>query len=330
MTPPSAPSSPDRRRTVVAALERRQVPLYLGALALGMAVGWRWDGAAGGFETAITPCLMVLLFATFLAVPFARLREPFRDGRFLGAALLLNFAVVPAVVGGLSRFVAHDRALLIGVLLVLLTPCIDYVVVFTRLAGGDAARLLAAAPLLMLVQMMCLPALLALFGGGDVVGDIDWAPFARAFVLFIVIPLGLAVLAQRAARRGGAAEAAVTTTESLMVPVMVITLAVIAASQASTVIAHADRLGRVIPVFVAFLVVMPLLGALLGRAFHLGTPARRALVFTGSTRNSLVVLPLALSLPTALDLAAVVVVTQTLVELIAMVIMVRAVPRRIR
>jgi ACR3 family arsenite efflux pump ArsB len=51
-----------------------------------------------------------------------------------------------------------------------------------------------------------------------------------------------------------------------------------------------------------------------------------ALVFSGATRNSLVVLPLALALPASLSLAPVVVVTQTLVELVGMVIYVRLVP----
>jgi ACR3 family arsenite transporter len=53
-------------------------------------------------------------------------------------------------------------------------------------------------------------------------------------------------------------------------------------------------------------------------------------VFSGATRNSLVVLPLALALPASLSLAPVVVVTQTLVELIGMVIFVRLVPRLVR
>ena len=50
-------------------------------------------------------------------------------------------------------------------------------------------------------------------------------------------------------------------------------------------------------------------------------------VFSGATRNSLVVLPLRLALPAAFDLAPLVVVTQTLVELVAMVVFVRLVPR---
>ena len=42
---------------------------------------------------------------------------------------------------------------------------------------------------------------------------------------------------------------------------------------------------------------------------------------------SLLVLPLALALPAAFDLAPLAVVTQTLVELVAMVVLVRLVPR---
>ena len=47
------------------------------------------------------------------------------------------------------------------------------------------------------------------------------------------------------------------------------------------------------------------------------------------TRNSLVVLPLALALPEGLEIAALAVVTQTMVELVAMVILVKLVPRLI-
>ena len=59
-------------------------------------------------------------------------------------------------------------------------------------------------------------------------------------------------------------------------------------------------------------------------------PSRRAATFSGVTRNSLVVLPLALALPASFALTPLVVVTQTLVELVAMVVMVAGVPRLIR
>mgnify|MGYP003350326503 CR=1 FL=1 len=55
--------------------------------------------------------------------------------------------------------------------------------------------------------------------------------------------------------------------------------------------------------------------------------AARATVFSGATRNSLVVLPLALALPAPLGLASTVVVAQTLVEVVGMIVLVLVVPR---
>ena len=101
----------------------------------------------------------------------------------------------------MSRIVAQDQVLLVGVLFVLLTPCVDYVIVFTGLAGGAKDRLLAAAPLLMLAQMLLLVPYLWIFVGTGFVDDVDFAPFLDAFVLLIALPLAAAGLTQAAAAR---------------------------------------------------------------------------------------------------------------------------------
>jgi ACR3 family arsenite efflux pump ArsB len=72
---------------------------------------------------------------------------------------------------------------------------------------------------------------------------------------------------------------------------------------------------------------MALLGALVGRLLRFPAGDGRALLFSGITRNSLVVLPVALALGPAYAAAPVVVVTQTLVEVVGMVVAVRVVPR---
>ena len=311
--------------STVAWLERHQIALYIAAIAAGGGIGVSWS-PAHHLEVAIYPVLGLLLYATFLGVPFASIGKALRDGRFLAAVLLLNFAVVPVVAYGLSRFVADRPALLFGVLLVLLTPCIDYVIVFSGLAGGASARLLAAAPLLMLAQILLLPVYLLLFIGPEGVAVVDVGPFAEAFLLLIVVPLAAAAATQalaRSSRVGRGLESAMLTA---MVPLMMATLLVVVASQAGTVRTQASQLLVLVPIYTAFLVVMALLGMGAGKLFGLDVPSRRALVFSGATRNSLVVLPLALALPASLSLAPVVVVTQTLVELIGMVIYVRLVP----
>ncbi|MEE1652020.1 bile acid:sodium symporter [Brachybacterium sp. J144] len=314
-------------RAIVERMERHQIPLYLAGLALGAVVGLAAPAAAPGAERAVTGVLALLLYATFLGLPLERIGGALRDRRFLGTLLLTNFVLVPLVVWPLSRLVADDRALLIGVLLVLLTPCIDYVIVFTGLAGGDAERLVAASPLLMLGQMLLLPAVLWLLAGGEVARAIDLAPFLEAFGLLIVLPLLAAALTRRASARSRLARRVGRGMQDAMVPLMVATLAVVVASQIAGV---GDRLGdllRTVPVYVLFAAVMGAFGLLAGRLARLDVPGRRALVLSGVTRNSLVVLPLALALPAAYDLAPLAVVTQTLVELVILVVLVRLLPR---
>ncbi len=188
-------------RRLVTWWDRHQVALYLAAILLGVVIGVFVPGAAATFAVATNPVLGLLLFATFLGVPLIEVGRSFRDLRFLGTVLVVNFVVVPIVAFGLSRFVADDRGLLIGVLLVLLTPCVDYVIVFTGLAGGARARLLAATPLLMLLQIVLLPVYLLLFAGSEAVEYVQLGPFLEAFVLLIVLPLAAASLVQVFARR---------------------------------------------------------------------------------------------------------------------------------
>lgn len=311
----------------VAWWDQRQVPLFIAAIILGGLTGVAAPGIAPALTTAINPVLALLLFATFLGVPLIEVGRSFRDVRFLGTVLVVNFVIVPLVVFGLSRFVADDRGLLIGVLLVLLTPCIDYVIVFTGLAGGARARLLAAAPVLMFLQIVLLPVYLLLFAGRDAVGLIKIEPFVAAFVVLIAAPLAAAAIVQALARRHRSGRAIERVLAGAMVPLMMATLAVVIGSQIAVVGSEARALLRVVPLYVAFLAVMVVIGLRAGRAAHLDVPATRAVMFAGSTRNSLVVLPLALALPTSLALAPLAVVTQTLVELVGMVILVRLVPR---
>lgn len=314
-------------RGVVAGMERHQVAVYLGAIVAGAVVGWLAPGAGPGLEHVINPVLGALLYVTFLQVPARDLVRSLRDGRFLAAALVVNFVVVPLVVAAMFAFLPADQAVRLGVLLVLLTPCVDYVIVFSGLAGGSSRRLLAVTPLLLIAQMLLLPVFLLVFLGSGLADAVEAGPFVRAFIVLIVIPLALAWATQAWA---GRRRAGVVVTEALgavMVPLMAATLFVVIASQVPKLGEDfADVIG-VVPFYVLFLVVMAFAGLAVARLFRLDVAAGRAVVFTGATRNSLVVLPLALALPDRLAIAAVVVVTQTLVEVLGMVAYVRLVPR---
>jgi ACR3 family arsenite efflux pump ArsB len=307
-------------------LERHQVAIYLGAVAAGVLVGLGAPWADDAFEAAIYPVLGALLYATFLQVPFTALRAAFSDRRFLMAALGLNFIVVPPIAFALSRLAPDGTAVELGVLMVLLTPCIDYVIVFTRLAGGSDERLIAATPLLMLAQVALLPLYLWLFLGPELADAIEPGPFIEAFALLIAVPLALAWATQAWAARTRTGTRVKRAIDRTPVALMALTLLVVVASQFPRVRDDIDAVAGVVPLYVAFLLVMAGAGLALGRTLRFDAAGSRALVFTGATRNSLVVLPLALALGDAYALTAAVIVTQTLVELLGMVAYVRVVP----
>ncbi|GAA1503016.1 arsenic resistance protein [Sphaerisporangium rubeum] len=312
---------------LVAAMERHQVAVYLGALAAGALIGWASPAAGPILEHAINPVLAALLYVTFLQVPAAELLRSLRSGRFLAAALTVNFLVVPLAVAAMFTFLPQDQAVRLGVLLVLLTPCVDYVIVFSGLAGGDSRRLLAATPLLLIAQMALLPLYLLLFMGSGLADVVEPAPFLEAFAILIVVPLTLAWLTQAWATHRPSGEKTANAMGTTMVPLMAATLLTVVASQIPKLGGNLTDVARVIPFYVFFLIVMPLAALALSRLFRLDPPSGRALIFTGATRNSLVVLPLALSLPDHLAIAPLVVVTQTLIEVLGMVLYVRLIPR---
>lgn len=311
----------------VAALERHQVMLYLAASALGILGGVLFPGARL-LEPAITPLLALLLLLTFLGVPFTRIAGQVRNLRFLSVLLGVNFLVVPLLVYVLTRPLSDDPTLIIAVALVLLAPCIDYVVVFTGVAGGDRLGLLAATPLLMVLQMALLPVYLPLMTGDPQLLALDPQPFLSALLFLIILPLGAALGIQLWGRSSARITVIADRGSWLMVPVMMLVLAVVLATFSGEIREHLGDLLRVIPIFLLFIVVIVPVAVFLGRGVRLEIPAMTAIAMSAATRNSLVVLPLALALPGGN--APLIVTAQTLVELLAMLALIRVLPALLR
>ena len=308
-------------------LEHHQIPLYFITVLLAATFGLLAPSSANGLGALVTPAIAVLMYAMFLQIPFLELRQGWGNKRFLSALLLVNFILVPLLVWALTRGLVAHPALLLGALLVLLTPCIDYVVVFTHMGKGDSRLMLAATPVLLLVQLALLPVYLGLMLGPQSGVVVEAGPFVEAFLMLIVVPMVLAVGTTALARSSTVINAWNNAWAWLPVPAMALVLWVVIGSQITSVVRDIGLLLPVIPVYVGFLVLAPLLGMLASRLFALPAVTARAVTFSASTRNSLVVLPLALALPEDVrGLAATVVILQTLVELVGELIYIRLIP----
>ncbi|WP_346265422.1 arsenic resistance protein [Hydrogenophaga intermedia] len=307
-------------------LEHHQIIIYFAAVVVAAAVALLVPGT-DALEGAINPALALMLFVTFLQVPLADLGRAFTRIRFLGALLTTNFLIVPLLVALLVQFLPADPMVRLGVLFVLLTPCIDYVVTFSHIGRADARLLLAATPTLLIAQMLLLPAYLRVFLGDAAAELVHLGPFVHAFVWLIAIPLVLAALVQLWAARSGAGQRVAAGLGLLPVPATALVLFVVVAAMVPQLGAAIEPALRVIPLYVAFAVVAPLIGWTVARLSRLDAPAGRAVAFSAGTRNSLVVLPLALAVPGAIPVLPAIIVTQTMVELVASVIYMRLIPR---
>lgn len=308
-------------------VERRQVWIYLAAILAGLGLGLLLPGAAAHLEAALWPLLGILIFVTFTQVPLIHLPEAFRDRRFMGAILAGNFVIVPLIVAGLLALLPADPAVRLGVLLVLLVPCTDWYITFTHLAGGDTGRAIAATPVNLIVQMALLPVYLWLFMGSAFLEIFAVGPIVTVFLTLIVVPLVAAWLLDRWAEGRSGQDVVIDRLAWLPVPLLALVVFLISASQVQTVTESLTVLPQVVSVFVGFLVLALLAGLAITRVLNLPPRAGRALIFSLGTRNSFVVLPLALALPQEWRLAVVVIVFQSLVELFGMLAYLKAVPR---
>lgn len=310
-------------------LEANQVVIYLAAILVGLFVGSASPTSGALLESTLWPLLGILLYTTFTQVPLAHLRDAFADSRFLTAAIVGNFVVVPLAVWGLLALTPDDPAIRLGVLMVLLVPCTDWFITFTHLGGGDTKRAIAFSPVSLLLQIILLPAYLWIFFGDGFAVTVARGEMLWAFVGLILTPLIAAFLTEQWVEQGSGRSSVVERLAWCPVPLLAIVVFVIAASQVRLVMESGPWLRHLLIVFTVFLVLAGAAARLLGSLFRLPPRQGRVLAFSLGTRNSFVVLPLALALPASFEPAVVVIVFQSLVELLGMVAYLWWVPKKL-
>ncbi|KFC08492.1 arsenical resistance protein [Trabulsiella guamensis ATCC 49490] len=307
-------------------LEQRQVFIYFTAVAVAVLVALLVPGTER-LMWLVNPALAFMLFVTFLQVPIIELGKAITQLRFLAALLLTNFIAIPLLVTALLILLPDEPFLHLGVLLVLLCPCIDYVVTFSQLGRADARLLLAATPALLIVQILLLPLYLNVFLGERAAEYAQPEPFLHAFLWLIAVPLAAAVLVQWWAKGNEHGSRVSDTFGLLPVPATALVLFVVVVSVVPQMGSSVNAALHVVPVYLLYAIIAPLLGWSITRLFRLETAAGRAVAFSAGTRNSLVILPLALAVPGAIPVLPAVIVTQTLVELVTELIYIRVMPR---
>lgn len=160
--------------------------------ALGLLLG---KNAAFGKASAafIEPFLMALLYVLFLGVDVRKILASFRNVRYTFTATAINFILTPVVAFLLGKiFFASSADIRLGLLMLLVTPCTDWYLVFTKLSKGNVELNVSILPWNLVLQVVLLPVYLLLFMGSEVSVGV-WKLLGSVF-LVLAIPFGLSVL----------------------------------------------------------------------------------------------------------------------------------------
>ncbi len=262
-------------------------------LALGYLTGF------GNFSVhLIEPFLMVLLYFVFLSVDGKKFRDSFRNLKFTATAAAVNFVWTPIFSFLLGiLFFRNVIDLQMGLMMLLVTPCTDWYLIFTGLAGGNVELGASILPLNLLLQILLMPVYLFLFFGGSVQYDV--VSTLLSIVGVLILPFLLSLLTKILEKRVLALRPSVTWLRNSgdNGQLLFLCLAVISmfASESKELFSHPVLLLKMLIPLIIFFVVNLFLVQFLGSRLKFAYEDNIALNFTTLARNS----PLSLAIAVA-------------------------------
>ena len=146
-------------------MEVRSQPLvFFTAILIGLAASN--IGAIENISVLIIPSLIVMLYFVFVEVKVADVSKAAKNRPLLSSSLGLNFIFTPILAYVLGWiFLSDIPDLWIGLILLLVTPCTDWYLTYTKIARGDVPACLTLLPWNLILQLALLPIYLQIFVG---------------------------------------------------------------------------------------------------------------------------------------------------------------------
>jgi ACR3 family arsenite transporter len=270
---------------------------------------------------AVLAVQSIVVFLLALSMPLLSVGRAVWQRRVWGALLAINLLAVPLLAFILSRLVFHSYEMQVGVLLVLLAPGVALSLPIIRGAGGDAESVLGVMPLLLAGLLVLVPLLTIVLSGG-VFSLADIPPTLIPIALTIVFPVGVALLLQTVTKNRGQKVATVFgEVPRWTIWAGSIGFFVVAWDRTPNVADRLPELSWLVPISIAFLVLMAPLNLLVAGLAGVTVDKRRAILIAGIGRGGLVMLPITLALdPEVWGLVPFVVMLYTSIEAIGLLV----------
>ncbi|MGY5342612.1 arsenic resistance protein [Paenibacillus glucanolyticus] len=295
--------------------EKLQTLIIMGAVGIGLLLG-QLPAASGYAEYVIVPFLLLMLYGLFLTIPLRQLTQAFKNIRFLGSSTIINFIWTPLLAWVLGAvFLSDYPALWIGFIMLMVTPCTDWYLVFTSIAKGNVPLSTSVLPINLILQVLLLPLYLLLFAG--TIETMRMTTIMESVLLVLVVPFTLAHLTRFLLREKK------EVLDQKLVPffakaqIMFLSLAIVAmfASQGSYLLKNLEMIYILIVPILIYFTVNYVLGSLVGRMLRFSYEDSVSLHLTIIARNSPVALAIAVTAFPDQPLIALALVIGPLIEL---------------
>lgn len=298
-------------------VERLQSVFVAVAALAGLTLGLTTPVGEFG-EYVVIPVLLVMLVAIFVQMDATEVGEVRRAKSLVVASLVLNYLFTPAVAWALGAGLLGDQPdLRIGLLLLLVTPCTDWYLVFTAVAKGHTGIAAALLPVNLVLQLLLLPVYVLLLGGEAAM--VDAPTLAEAVLLMLLTPLVTAFLIRWITRRTKGTQWQQETLNPaagrLVVPLLCLAVFAMFAWQAHTVAEHGTELVLLLPALAWFFIILPLVATVVSKLMGLPGTQRVTLTMVTTARNSPIALGIAVAAFPDRPLIAVALVVGPLIEL---------------
>jgi len=261
----------------------------------------------------------IAIFHVALGLPLISFGRVVGSGRVWRALLVLNLLVVPVLSFVLSRILWRTPDLQVGLLLALLAPGVALSIPIIRKAGGDAESVLGITPLLLAGQLLVVPPLAIVLSGGQ----FHWSDLPDTFfpiVWVVALPVAIAAIVQLVGAKGR-----LETIRQRLTDYSVLWMSIAFFLTAWGVgSSHTERLGQlawIVPLAIAFLVLMAPVSLLVAGLVGVTADRRRAILIAAAGRGGVVMVPITLALdPEYWGFLPLVVMTQASVEALGLVV----------
>ncbi|WP_233084678.1 arsenic resistance protein [Methanococcoides orientis] len=266
----------------------------------------------------IVPFLMVMLYGIFLQVPLHQLKNSFKNWKFAKVSASINFIFNPLLAFVLGFFFLKDTPTLwIGFIMLMVTPCTDWYLLFTGIARGNVPLSASILPMNLILQLILLPIYLLIFTG--TIATIDSSLLIESVLLVLFIPFSLSLISKITVPK---IKGEYWLEESIFpkldhVQFSFLNLAIISmfASQGEQLIQNPLILLELLTPILLFFIIVFIVGQIVGRYLGFSYKDTASLNLTTLARNSPIVLAIALTAFPEEPLIALALVIGPLIEL---------------